>query len=186
MSRVCVFIDGSNFYHGCRENLGRTDVRLGQLAELLVSPRRFLVRTYYYNSAVPSDSGPEARLGQQKFISALQRTPYFEVRLSRVVRREEKCPNCGDTRRRYVEKGVDMHIGVDMLAGASKNLYDVAVLVTGDGDLVDAVRAVKDHGKHVELATFRFGRSDELASAADVVIELTPAMLGPLCIRASS
>ncbi len=76
-----------------------------------------------------------------------------------------------------------MYIGVDMLAGASKNLYDVAVLVTGDGDLIHAVKAVKDLGKHVELATFPIGRSDELASVADVITELSLANLKPLFIR---
>lgn len=76
-----------------------------------------------------------------------------------------------------------MRIGVDMLAGASRNLYDVAVLVTGDGDLVEVVRAVKDLGKHVELATLPIGRSDELANAADVVTTLDQAKMMPLYIR---
>lgn len=78
---------------------------------------------------------------------------------------------------------MDMRIGVDMLAGASKGLFDVAVLVSGDGDLVEAVRAVKDLGKHVELATFRKGRSDELANAADVVVELTTSEMVPMLLR---
>jgi len=32
-----------------------------------------------------------------------------------------------------------MHIGVDMLSLSSKNLIDVAILVSGDADLADAV-----------------------------------------------
>lgn len=76
-----------------------------------------------------------------------------------------------------------MRIGVDMLANASKNLYDVAVLVSGDGDLVEAVKAVKDLGKHVELATFPKGRSDELAAAADVITQLSASAMTPLLLR---
>lgn len=71
----------------------------------------------------------------------------------------------------------------DMVGGASKGLYDVAILVSGDGDLVEAVKAVKDLGKHVELATFAKGRSDELATAADVVTTLTVAEMTPLLLR---
>lgn len=164
--RVCVFIDGSNFYYGCRQNLGRSDVNLGAFAELLVTPARNLVRTYYYNCPLPSDAPEDERRAQQKFFSALKRTAYLEVRLGKLVRREIVCPSCGDRRTRYQEKGIDMRIGVDMLSGASKNLYDVAILVSGDGDLVEAVKAVKDLGKHVELATFPIGRSDELVTAA--------------------
>jgi uncharacterized LabA/DUF88 family protein len=100
-----------------------------------------------------------------------------------LVRRDVECEACHDKRVRYQEKGVDMRIGVDMVAGASKGLYDVAVLVSGDGDLVEAVKAVKDLGRHVELATFAKGRSDELAAAADVINELTVADMKPLLLR---
>src|SRR2546428_8607977 len=122
--KVCVFIDGSNFYHSCKDNLGRTDVNLGAFAELLVGPNRELVRTYYYNCLLTPDHDEDARRSQQGFFAALSRTPYLEVRLGRLVRRETKCQACGDQRQRYIEKGVDMKIGVDMLAAASKGLYD--------------------------------------------------------------
>lgn len=181
--KVCVFIDGSNFYHACRQNLGRTDVNIGAFAELLVGPTRQLVRTYYYTCRLPPDAEEPQRKSQESFLSALQRTPYLEVRFGRLVRREVHCNACGDRHQRYQEKGVDMRIGVDMLALASKNLYDVAVLVTGDGDLVEAVRAVKDLGKHVELATFPIGRSDELVTVADVVTELSLGDVSPLFLR---
>ena len=99
------------------------------------------------------------------------------------MKRSVNCDACGDARVRYQEKGVDMRIGVDMVSLASKNLYDVAVLVSGDGDLTEAVQAVKDLGKHVELATFATGRSDELAAAADVVIALNNAEMKPLLLH---
>lgn len=181
--KVCVFIDGSNFYHACRQNLGRTDVNLGAFSELLVGPSRVLVRTYYYTCPLPPDAENSARKGQQGFLNALRRTPYLEVRFGKLVRRDVHCSACGHSHQRYQEKGVDMRIGVDMLALASKDLYDVAVLVTGDGDLVEAVRAVKDLGKHVELATFPIGRSDELVTVADVVTELSLTDVSPLFLR---
>lgn len=181
--KVCVFIDGSNFYHACRQNIGRTDVNLGAFAEFVVGPTRSHVRTYYYTCPLPPDADELQRKNQQKFFTVLQRTPYFEMRYGKLVRREVVCKACGDRHLRYQEKGVDMRIGVDMLALASKNMYDVAVLVTGDGDLVEAVQAVKDLGKHVELATFRIGRSDELVTVADVVNELTLGDITPLLLR---
>lgn len=185
--RVCVFIDGSNFYYACRENLGgRTDVNLGSFAAFLVGPARNLVRTYYYSCALPPDHDEDSRKSQQRFFTAVQRVPYLELRLGKLVRRDVECPACNDRRVRYQEKGVDMRIGVDMLATASKDLYDVAVLVSGDGDLVEAVKAVKDLGKHVELATFPKGRSDELAAAADVITELSSSDMTPLLLPVKS
>lgn len=84
--RVCVFIDGSNFYYACRENLGgRTDVNYGSFAAFLVGPSRHLVRTYFYSCALPPDHDENARRAQQKFFIALQRIPYTELRLGRLV-----------------------------------------------------------------------------------------------------
>jgi len=181
--RVCVFIDGSNFYKSCERNLGRTDVSLTGFANMLVGATRDLVRTYYYMSRLPADAAVEHRQGQQRFINVLDRLPYVEVRYGKLVPREDVCQSCGAKHRRWQEKGLDMRIGVDMLAQASKDNYDVAILVTGDGDLCEAVQAVKDLGKHVEVATFRNGRSDELATVCDVVTELTTAEMTPLLLK---
>ena len=156
--RVCLFIDGSNFYRLCQENLGgRTDINLGEFAAWLVGPARSLVRTYYYNCRVPPDSTEAAKKAQEKFLDALYRTDYLEVRLGKLVKRPYG----------WTEKGVDMRIGIDMLMGAVRQLYDTAVLVSGDGDLAEAVRAVKSLGKHVEVVSFQKGRSYELLQEAD-------------------
>lgn len=181
--RVCVFIDGSNFYHMCKESLDRTDVDLGAFAGFLVGSDRTLVRTYYYTCKLPPDHPEPARQAKEKFLGALDRVAYLEVRLGKLVSRTTRCRSCNAEETRYTEKGVDMHIGVDMLSGASKSLYDTAVLVTGDADLVDAVKAVKDLGKHVEVAAFARGRARELVQAADVLRDLTPTDMAGLYLR---
>lgn len=170
--RVAVFIDGSNFYHSCKTTLGRTDVYLGKFANWLVADRQ-LVRTYYYNCPVAPEMPEEPRNAQQKFFGALDRIPYFEVRLGRLAKKEFRCEKCQEPYFRHVEKGVDMKLGVDMLSLASKNLIDVAILVSGDADLADAVKSVKELGKHVELAALPSGRSWELVQASDVTIDIS-------------
>lgn len=179
MVRAAVFIDGSNFYHACRESLGRTDVDLGKFGRYLVGDRE-LVRIYYYNCPLPSDAPDEQRRAQERFYGALARVPYLEVRLGKLIPKDFKCSRCSEITRRPVEKGVDMRIGVDMLSLASKGLIDVAVLVSGDGDLVEAIKAVKELGKHVELAALPAGRSWDLVKAADVVHELDLDKMRPL------
>lgn len=172
--RAAVFIDGSNFYHAARESLGRTDIDIGRFAQWLIGPQRDHVRTYYYNCPLPPDALQEQRDQQTRFFGALARAPYLEVRLGKLAPKDAHCPKCGETTKRYVEKGVDMRIGVDMLSLASKNLIDVAVLVSGDGDLAEAVKAVKELGKHVELGALPAGRSWELVQAADLVRDIRP------------
>lgn len=183
MDRVYVFIDGSNFYHLCRENLNRTDVNIGDFAKGLVGPDRRLVRIYYYNCLLPPDHPEEARRGQQRFIGALDRTPYLEVRLGKLVQRNLVCRECGASHVRWAEKGVDMRMGIDMLLAASKDLYDTAILVTGDGDLAEAVRAVKGLGRHVEVVSFERGRAYELVQVADVFREITADDISPYFVK---
>jgi uncharacterized LabA/DUF88 family protein len=180
--RVCVFIDGANFYHQCRENLGRTDVDIAAFVGWLVS-NRTLVRTYFYTVRLTPDHAEEERKKQQKFLGALDHVPYLEVRMGKLVKRDTVCEDCGTRHEKYVEKGVDMRVGIDMLSAAAKKMYDTAILVSGDGDLAEAVRAVKELGLHVEVAAFVKGKAYELTQMADLNRELTPADLQPFLIR---
>ncbi len=64
-----------------------------------------------------------------------------------------------------------------MLSMATKNLYDIAVLVSGDGDFDKAIKEVKDLGKHVENAYFTTGHAYQLLKICDRFIELNSSFL---------
>ena len=155
-SRVAIFIDGSNLYHSLDENCKRYDVDFAAFAAKLCKGRT-LFRVYYYNVLRDQDRNPQAYQDQQKFLSALYNTPYLEVRLGTSKMR-------GDV---AVEKGVDIMLATDVLRLAWSDIYDVAILVTGDGDFAYAVQAAKDLGKHVEIAAFPANLAWELANVAD-------------------
>ena len=164
--RVVVFIDGSNLYHCVRDEFGLTKLGLSLLANL-VAKDRHLVRTYYYNAIVHPSQGDQSMKGQQRFLDSVRNLPYFEVRLGRLEAR-------GNT---YVEKGVDVKLSVDMLKFAIADIYDTAILISGDADFADAVQAVKDLGKHVELAFCTHGRSRKIQQVCDRFILLDRAAL---------
>ena len=54
----------------------------------------------------------------------------------------------------YHEKGVDVKLAVDLLVGAYDNLYDTAIVVSSDTDLIPAMLKVKHLGKSVEYIGF--------------------------------
>ncbi len=54
----------------------------------------------------------------------------------------------------YHEKGVDVKIAVDLLVGAYENMYDEAILVSSDTDLVPVIKKVRHLGKKVEYIGF--------------------------------
>ena len=54
----------------------------------------------------------------------------------------------------YHEKGVDVHIAVDMLTAAFENEADRIILVSSDTDLEPATEKAKKKGKIIEYVGF--------------------------------
>lgn len=158
MQRLAVFIDGSNLYNGMRENLANTRFNLAELVRQLRRDRE-LVRTYYYNAPLTDDYESELREGQHRFFDSLRRIPFVTVRLGRLHRRPDGA---------LVEKGVDVAIAVESLGLAHMNAYDCALIVSGDGDYVELVEAIKRLGKHVECAMFKNQSAGILMEHVDV------------------
>ena len=127
---------------------------------------RKLVRIYYYSAIVKQEDDKGRYWDQQKFFQRLKNTDYLEVKLGRLAPR-------GKT---YIEKGVDTKIVVDMLINSFRDYIDTAVLVSGDADFACAIQAIKDIGKHTEVAYFRKGLARELKKTADKFIQLEDIM----------
>ncbi len=152
--RVAIFIDGSNLYHSAKNSFGRHDINFTELANKLSAGRK-LFRIYYYNVQQDPAQYPEGHREQQDFLDALRKTPYLEVRL-------------GSTKKTSgAEKGIDVMIATDLLYFAWSDFYDVAILVSGDADFAYAVQAVKNMGKHVEVAYFESNISKDLLDICD-------------------
>lgn len=157
-NRLAIFIDGSNLYNGMRDNLSSTRVNLQELVKQL-SGNRQIFRIYYYNAPLTDDYENDLREGQQRFFESLRRIPYVTVRLGRLHRRHDGT---------LVEKGIDVAIAVESLSLAYENAYDTAILVSGDGDYVQLVEAIKRKGKHVECAMFKNQSAGVLIEFVDV------------------
>jgi len=170
VERIMIFIDGSNLYHSLKKIFNRTDLDIGKYCHKLVG-RRNLARIYYYNAKVGMKEEPERYRHQQVFFNGVNSIPYTELRLGRLV--YTNWPNVPP-----YEKGIDVQLTTDMLTHGFKNNYDVAILVAGDNDYVGALQAVKDNGKHVEVALFgREGSSYQLRRVADKIIAINSRFL---------
>jgi len=154
--RVAIFIDGSNLYHGLRANFSRYDLKFAEFINKLCGSRR-LFRAYYYNVLQDPSQRADAYREQQEFLNNLRETPYLEARLGG-TKLAQGIP---------VEKGIDVMLVTDLLHFAWNDRYDVAVLVSGDSDFAYALQAVKNMGKHVEVAYFESNVSRDLLDVAD-------------------
>lgn len=160
--RVCIFVDGSNLYFALKRNGRPTRVDYYELGKALAGPNRDLQRVYYYNATWDPIANPEKAKMQQSFLDSLDKTPYLELRLGRIIQRDNQ----------RMEKGVDVRLASDMVFYASKDFYDVAIVVTEDQDFAPAMASVKELGKHIELALFSDGQNRDMLRVADRIISM--------------
>ncbi len=58
--------------------------------------------------------------------------------------RDKKCPRCKKPYKTHEEKQTDVNISVKLFQCAYNNTFDTAILITGDSDIVPAIRAIKE------------------------------------------
>lgn len=155
--RVIIFIDGSNLYHALKDNFARADINFAEFARKLTGDRK-LFRIYYYNVLQDPGQRPDGAREQQEFFDQLRKVPYMELRLGGTKLSQ------GVT----VEKGIDIMLATDVVNYAWRDMYDVAVIVSGDSDFAYALKLVKDLGKHIEVANFVSNVSKDLIEIADI------------------
>ncbi len=169
--RVAIFIDGSNLYHALQTNFKQHNLNFTAFASKLCG-QRHLFRIYYYNVLQDPIQRPDGRKEQQDFLDALQKIPYLEIRLGG-TKLSQGVP---------VEKGIDIMLATDLLYFAQNDSYDVAILVSGDADFTYALQAVKNMGKHIEVAYFESGVSRDILNVADEQHLLNRSFFGGLWV----
>ena len=176
MERVAVFIDGNNFYFGLRKLFGKEkrlkNFKFNKFAKFLVKKRE-LSGIYYYNARLDKNFNQNKFKSQKDFYKRLRNIPKFHLVLCRLLKRNIK----GTNKHYYIIKEDDIHMAVDMVDGSAYNIFDVAILVSGDGDFVPAVHSIKNRNKKVENVYFRGSSSRNLKQHCDNSLELSKDIL---------
>lgn len=123
----------------------------------------------------------------RQLLEGLEESEDFAVRLGEVVFRgwrlgpaadralqqnRDKTVSEGDFVPDFTQKGVDMRIGLDIAALALKRLADTVVLVTGDADMIPAMRFARREGLRVGLCPLGHpGIRRELRAHADFMLD---------------
>lgn len=172
--QVMIFIDGGYLRQGIREIFKHDNINFDQLTIHLQDMVHFhvrgnivgeLIRVFYYDAIMNQMEDTLKYNELDQYYNQIKQSDYYEVRLGRLIR-------TGDGS--YRQKGVDVLLAIDMITKAYENQYEIAILVAGDDDLIDVVKAVKDVGKRVYGFFFKQGTSKRLIECFDVRHELTP------------
>jgi len=150
-TRIAIFIDGGYLDATLRNECGGSKIDYAKFSRKLAGGVEIL-RTYYYNCLPYQRNNPTAdealRFAQaQKFYDALSALPRFEVRLGMLVYRG----NDDGGKPIYVQKGVDIQFGVDLVLLSAKQQISHAALIAGDSDLIPAIGVAKNEGVLVHL-----------------------------------
>lgn len=148
--RVAVYIDGSNTYNKLKKlGIPEEDKRVDYSAFIshIVGDRQLVSKRYYVGivrNHDGSDKGEKLVRKQQQFLESL-RSGGFEVKAGKIMY------DGGRIR----EKGVDVKLAIDLVVGAADNLYDAAIVISSDTDLVPAIKyALNGKKKKVEYIGF--------------------------------
>ena len=148
--KIAVFIDGSNFY-GKLKDLKVQHTSQFDFRSFILNLTRKVQPAYigYYVGQIRKEkSNPKSELlyaSQQKVFANLQ----------------ANMPNLNIVRGHiqnfngiYKEKGVDVRLALDIYKLANENVYDKALLISSDSDLIPAIKMVQAAGKEVEYIGF--------------------------------
>lgn len=166
--RIGIFVDGPNLYGGARNLTGRGNLDIPKLVQWIAQGKPVAEMSFWTGQLIQSVN-PTAYAGQQRFFAdVVTRIPN-----ARIGRGSLKPRGNG----RYVEKGVDVGVALDLALGAVGDLWDVGIVVSGDGDLARLGSILRQVGKTFEVVCCGGTLSGLLAKEADQVTTLDAAAI---------
>lgn len=169
IERAIVYVDGFNLYHGLMQaRLGRSRwLDLNAMSRSLLGGTRRLKLVRYFTTRVRDRPGDAER--QSVYIDALRSRGGVEIDFGFFLRKKDiECSQCQNSWPDYEEKKTDVNIAVRLLNDAFDDRFDLALIVSGDSDLVPAVESVKTRhpDKRLIVAFPPMRRSFDLEVAA--------------------
>ncbi len=139
--KVIAYIDGFNLYFGMVE-AGFDYCKwldLKQLVQNLLKPSQELTEVKYFTSRV--NNNPDKQKRQSLYIDALESIG-IKIIYGNYQDGNVKCLRCGHIWKSAKEKMTDVNIATAIIIDAYKNEYDMAMLISGDTDLIPPIREV--------------------------------------------
>lgn len=166
--RIAVFIDNSNVFHHIRD-IRKTDKSWVALYDPLILSKKLagdrdLVYVGFYCVRPPAyllsgnNQDQERYNLTQKYYSEIQKLSLVSIKFG----------DLKGTRGQLQEKNLDTQLSTDMVAMAALDEYDVAILVSNDGDYKSAIENTKRFNKKIENLFFKGSLSMAIDGMCDV------------------
>jgi len=140
MNRYCFYIDGFNVYYSLNTRRFRKYKWLNyrKVAESAVPSGDAIVGVFYFTTFVSWKADSVVR--HKQYIKAF-RFAGVDTVFGRFMQKKVRCHICGRHYKTREEKQTDVNIALHVLCDGINDLYDRAVIVSGDTDLIPAIEA---------------------------------------------
>lgn len=176
MKRVTCYVDGFNLYHAI-DDLTQPHLKwldLWSLAESLTYPRERLVSVNYFSAFATWLPDKYAR--HRVYVRALELRGVTTF-MARFKEKDRQCYGCGSHWIDHEEKETDVHIALKILADAFDDIFDRAIIISGDSDLVPVLTMVHTRfptkGLLVAPPPGRYAGARDLRQQASSQMEIT-------------
>jgi uncharacterized LabA/DUF88 family protein len=180
VARICCYIDGFNLYHAVDE-LDRPHLKwvdLSALARTMLRRGETLASVRYFSAFATWLPGPYAR--HRQYVAALEATGTTTI-MAHFKNKYRSCHKCGHTWKAHEEKETDVRLALAVLEDGYDNLYDRAIVVSADSDLVPVIEQARrrfiDKTYYVAAPPGQFSAARGLASACHGFFEISPARI---------
>ena len=149
MSKIFFFVDGFNLYHALDRAQGAPDphryrkfkwLSLTKLANCFITKKDQIAGIEYFTTLATWDPGKVAR--HRLYIKA-QEEEGVRVVYGEFKRKDKRCALCKKIFQSVEEKQTDVNIALRLFQLAVEGRYDKAIIVSGDTDLIPAIKAVQ-------------------------------------------
>ena len=175
MARLVFFVDGFNLYHALNYFESGPDharyhkykwISLRKLANCYVTRKDSIEDILYFTTIATWDP---AKAGRHRLFIKVQQSEAVNVVYGEFKRKEKLCRLCHGYFWTFEEKQTDVNIALHLFQLAVKDIYDKAIIISGDTDLIPAIKAIQATfpGKQIGVV-IPIGRSSEdLKKVAD-------------------
>jgi uncharacterized LabA/DUF88 family protein len=119
---------------------------LDRMCQSMLTDRQELAAIKYFTA--PIIGGKNKKQRQSAYLDAIRTLPKVQVVLGRFEPDKKECAKCKYPNLHPQEKKTDVNIATDLICDAIADVYETAILVTADSDLVPAIQAVKKLKPH--------------------------------------
>ena len=179
MSRVLFLVDGFNIFHALHDTPKYHKYKwldYSALAKCFIRPNDKIVGVLWFTAY--TNWGTASRLDRHKNLRKALEWKGVEVVLGKFKWRDRRCKLCGQIYKSHEEKQTDVNIAIRLFQGAIENVFDTVMIVTADGDLIPAIKAVKKSFPSKKIGLIvpigRWKNAHELRNMCDFSREMKP------------